>query len=273
MKLRTIAAAMLPALIMIVPGAWLGAAQVAPAGSRQEPTTPAAVSPQTPVPPAKVLTLEERADIFMARKNYGEAADYYQRALKQVNFKNAALWNKLGITYQQQTKYHGARQAYSKATHLKKDFAEAWNNIGTTYFMENKYAKSVKYYKRAIEVKTNSAAFHLNLGTSYYHLKKYQEAVDEYRVALGLDPNVLTQQSSLGAIIRARGADVEFYFYMAKAFALNGQAEEAVRYLKRALEDGFRDQKRIEEDPDFDKIRQHPAYVELMKNPPVVIKE
>jgi tetratricopeptide (TPR) repeat protein len=273
MKPRTLAAALFAAIIMIVSVALLGAAQVAATGSGQEPVTPAAVSPQAPAPPPKVLSLEDRADIFMARKNYGEAADYYQRALKQMNFKSAALWNKLGITYQQQMKYHNARKAYSKATHLKKDFAEAWNNIGTTYFMENKFGKSVKYYRRAIEAKSNDAAFHLNLGTSYYHLKKYKEAVDEYRVALGLDPNVLAQQSSLGAIIRARGTDVQFYFYMAKAFALNGQAEEAVRYLRRALEDGFRDQKRIEEDPDFDKIRQHPAYVELMKNPPVSIKE
>lgn len=273
MKPRTLVAALLAAIIMIVSAAWLGAAQVAATGPGQEQVAPAAVSPQTPATPSKVLSMEERGDIFMARKNYGEAADYYQQALKQSNFKNAGLWNKLGITYQQQMKYHGARQAYSKATHLKKDFAEAWNNIGTTYFMENKFGKSVKYYKRAIEAKSSDAAFHLNLGTSYYHLKNYKEAVDEYRAALGLDPNVLTQQSLLGTVIRAPKGDVQFYFYMAKAFALNGQAEEAVRYLKRALEDGFHDQKRIEEDPDFDKIRQHPAYVELMKNPPVPIRD
>jgi tetratricopeptide (TPR) repeat protein len=273
MKPRILVPTLFAAILLTGSGACLGAARVPATGSGQEQTTPAAVPPQTPTPPPKPLSLEERADIFMARKNYGEAADYYQRALRQLNFRNAALWNKLGITYQQQMKYHSARKAYGKATHLKKDFAEAWNNIGTTYFMENKFGKSVKYYKRAIEAKGNDAAFHLNLGTSYYHLKKHKEAVDEYRVALGLDPNVLTQQSALGAVIRARGADVQFYYYMAKAFALNGQAEEAVRYLRRALEDGFRDQKRIEEDPDFDKIRQHPAYVELMKNPPVPIRD
>jgi hypothetical protein len=60
---------------------------------------------------------------------------------------------------------------------------------------------------------------------------------------------------------------------MAKAFASIGRAEEAVRYLRRAFEDGFTDQKRIDEDPDFKKISQHPAYVELMKNLPVAIKD
>ena len=45
-----------------------------------------------------------------------------------------------------------------------------------------------------------------------------------------------------------------------------------MRYLRRALEDGFGDPKRIDEDPDFKKISQYPAFVELMRNPPVAIK-
>jgi tetratricopeptide (TPR) repeat protein len=234
---------------------------------------PAAAPPQIPAAPSRVLSFEDRADIFMARKDYGGAADYYYRALKQSNLKNPALWNKLGIAYQQQTKFHNARKAYNTATHLNKDYAEAWNNLGTVYFMENKFGKSLKYYQRAIELRGSDAAFHLNLGTSYYHLKRYDEAVAEYRTALELDPNVLTEQSMLGAIVRARGTDIQFYFYMAKAFARIGRAEEAVRYLRRAFEDGFADTKRIEEDPDFQKISQHPAYVELMKNLPVAIKD
>jgi len=45
-----------------------------------------------------------------------------------------------------------------------------------------------------------------------------------------------------------------------------------VRYLRRALEDGFELSKQIDEDPDFQKISQYPAYIELIKNPPVAIK-
>jgi len=59
---------------------------------------------------------------------------------------------------------------------------------------------------------------------------------------------------------------------MAKAFASVGDEEEAVHYLRRALEDGFNDRKRIDDDPDFKKISQFPAFVELMRNPPVAIK-
>jgi tetratricopeptide (TPR) repeat protein len=219
-----------------------------------------------------VLTLEQRADIFMARKNYADAADYYYRALKQSNFKDPMVWTKLGIAFQEESKFHSAHKAYTNATRADKNFAEAWNNQGTVYFMEKKFGRSVKYYQRAIELKGNCAAFHLNLGTSYYHLKKFDQAVEEYRTALSIDPKVVTQVSSMGTVVDASREDVEYYFYMAKAFASVGNAEYAVRYLRRALEDGFNDSKRIGEDPDFKKISQYPAYLELMRNRPVAIK-
>ena len=208
----------------------------------------------------------------MARKNYADAADYYYRALKQSSFKDPVVWNKLGIAFQQENKFHSARKAYTNATRVDKNFAEAWNNLGTVYFMEKKYGRSVTYYQRAIELKGDNAAFHMNLGTSYYHLKKFDQAVEEYRTALGIDPKVVVSGVPVGTVVHAGGTDVEFYFYMAKAFASIGNAEDAVRYLRRALEDGFNDPKRIDEDPDFKKISQYPAFVELMRNPPVAIK-
>jgi len=241
-----------------------------PLASSQESTGPTGMP--TAAPP-KALTLEQRADIFMARKNYADAADYYYQALKNGSSSDPVVWNKLGISLQQQTKFHTARQAYSRATHLDKTFAEAWNNIGTTYFLEKKVKRSVKYYQHAITVKPASASFHLNLGVAYSDLKRFPEAVQEYREALGLDPEVLKHQSAVGTTMHAGGSDVDYYFYMAKAFASMGDAEDAVHYLRRALEDGFSDHKRIDTDKDFQKISKYPAFVELMKSPPVAIKD
>jgi tetratricopeptide (TPR) repeat protein len=236
-----------------------------------------ALQQQPPEPPK--LSLEERADVFMARKAYADAADYYQRALKQSGSSDARLWNKLGIAYQSEGNNRAARKAYEEALHRRKDFSVAWNNIGTTYFLERRYSKSIKYYQRSLQLDPDSASVHLNLGTAYYHKKKYAEAVNEYRQALGLDPNVLAGQTLLGTVIRPvlseqmHGFDPLYYFYLAKVFASLGRAEEAVRYLRRALEDGFGDLNRIREDPDFQKISQFPAYGELLKNPPVPIKQ
>jgi tetratricopeptide (TPR) repeat protein len=237
----------------------------------QEP--PAAGSPSTGETRPTEITLEQRADVLMARKNYAGAIAYYDKALKESGSNNPAVWNKMGIAYQQMNAFSSARKDFRNAVHADKNFAEAWNNIGTVYFMEKRYGKSVSYYRRAIKLKGDVASFHINLGSSYLKLKKWDQAGEEYRAALSIDPTVLSPDSSVGTVVHAGLADVDYYFYMAKALASKGNAEVAVRYLRRALEDGFSGREQIESDPDFQKISKYPAYVELMRNPPVAIKK
>jgi tetratricopeptide (TPR) repeat protein len=240
-------------------------------------TTPAAAQVEAPPPPPPAnLSPEDRADIFMARKSYADAVDYYNRALKQPGMTpmdSAAIWNKLGIAFQQEVNFGAARKAYNQAIHLREDFSEPWNNLGTTYFLENNFKKSLKYYNHALKLNPYSASFHMNCGTALYRLRKYEEAVDQYRSALTLDPNILTDNAVSGTVMQTRGADAKFYFYLAKTFAILGRPDEAVHYLRRALEEGFNDQHKLQEDPDIKKISQYPAYVELMKSPPVAIKD
>jgi tetratricopeptide (TPR) repeat protein len=243
--------------------------------SWQQSPPPAPAGLQTPTNPSQsqTLSLQDRADIFMARKLYADAVDYYLRALRESKYSDPVLWNKLGIAYQQQMNFREARRSYNQALKNNKESSEAWNNIGTTWYMQNKFGKSVKYYLRALKIEPNSASFHLNLGTSYYHMKKYTEAVEAYRTALSLDPNILSERSSVATVLETKGAGPEFYFYVAKVFASLGRPEEAVRYLRHAFEDGFTDHKKINQDPDFQKIGQNPAFIELMNNLPIPIKD
>jgi tetratricopeptide (TPR) repeat protein len=240
-------------------------------GEQAPSTTPALDTPQTKLDAR--ISAEERADIFMARKSYADAVDYYVRALRQPGTSKAILWNKLGIAYQFQVDYRNARKAYKQAAKLQDGYAEPWNNLGTTYFLQGKFHSSVKYYMHAMALNPSSASFHMNLGASYTHMKKYPEAVDQYRQALILDPNVLTEHSTNAPSIQAHGADKEFYFYMAKVFASLGRVDDSLRYLRHALEDGFKDYKRLDEDPDFAKMSTVPEYVALRKNPPVSIPD
>ena len=145
-------------LVMVAAVFW-GVAPGIGAGFCPGQAAPAAASRPASAIQTRALTLEQRADIFMARKNYDDAADYYYRALKQSSLKDPALWNKLGIAFQEQSKFHNATKAYSSATRIDKNFAEAWNNLGTVYFMEKKFGRSIKYYRRAIELKGSQCLF------------------------------------------------------------------------------------------------------------------
>ena len=230
-------------------------------------------APLYPSPPRPALPPEMRGDIFMARKDYPKAVDFYSRAIRQTGQGNAVLWNKLGIALQQEDNFRGAEKAYRRSVRLQRDFAAAWNNLGTTYYLTNRYGKSIKLYKRAVKLDSKAASFHLNLGTAYYHKHKYELAVGEYRAALVLDPNILLENSSSGSIVQARTADVGYYFYMAKVFASLGRNQEAIRYLRHAFEDGFKDFRRLDRDPDFIKVRNDPAYISLRQHPPKAITD
>ena len=67
-------------------------------------------------------------------------------------------------------------------------------------------------------------------------------------------PNVLSRHSRSATTVQTRGADAEFYYYLAKALASMSRPNEAIHCLRRALEDGFKDMKRLDDDPDFQKI-------------------
>ena len=261
-----------PSLYLCLFLASLGSVGARVAPRPQGLTPPGAAAQQ----PAKTeLTAEERADIFMARKSYADAVDYYARALRQNNTHEAAaaIWNKMGISFQQEDNYLAARKSYQKALKLNPDLSEAWNNLGTTYFLQNKTGKSVKYYQHAIALEPSSASFHMNLGTTYTRLKKFPLAVDEYRAALTLDPTILYEHSTTGTVVQPRRVDAEYFFYMAKVFASLGRAPEAISYLRRAFEEGFHNTKQLDDDPDFAKISKDADYVALRNSPPVPIPE
>ena len=271
MRTRTTARLIVTCLACVLScGGWRWLDTLSPLQQAKQATS--GVTPEDSAQQSKQLSLEERADIFMARKAYADAADYYSRALRQSR-SDPVLWNKLGIAYQQLMDFNASRKAYKEAIRRRQNYPEAWNNLGTTFYLANKFPKSIKYYRKAIELSPSSASFHLNLGTSFYRMKRPKEAVEEYRRALTLDPNILNERSVMGTIIQARGSDVDYYFYMAKVFASLGRTEEAVRYLRRAFEDGFKQFKKLDEDADFLRISHDPSYVALRNNPPVPIKD
>ena len=262
-----------PSLYLCLVVGSLGSVGARVAPQTQSLAQPASAAAQQPA--HTELTAEQRADIFMARKSYADAVDYYARALRQNNTHevSATIWNKMGISLQQQDDYQNARKSYKKALKLNPDLAEAWNNLGTTYFLQSKYGKSVKYYQHAIALDPSSASFHMNLGTSYTRMKKFPPAVAEYRAALTLDPTILVEHSTTGTVVQPREADADYFYYMAKVFASLGRAPEAVSYLRRAFEEGFKNVKRLDEDPDFAKISKDADYVALRNSPPVPIPE
>jgi tetratricopeptide (TPR) repeat protein len=223
----------------------------------------AAQAPKTP------LSAETRGDIFMARKMYREAID----AFREDKSKNPVIANKIGIAYHQMQQLDNARKSYELAIRLKPDYAEAINNLGTVYYARKSFSRAARYYQRALKYAPNSASIYSNLGTAYFARKKYKEAMATYQTALKLDPNVFENHGSYGVLLEERSVEerAKFHFHMAKLYAQAGRNDLALQYLRKALEEGYKDKKKIEEDPDFQAMRDLPEFKELLALEPRVL--
>jgi tetratricopeptide (TPR) repeat protein len=218
------------------------------------------------------ITPELRGDIFMAKKQYREAVD----AFHEGSPKDPVLLNKTGIAYHQMMQFDSALKSYQQAVRLKKDYLEAINNIGTIYYARKNYRRSITYYQRAIKIapqQERSASIYSNLGTSYFARKQYKAAADAFQTALTLDPDVFEHRSSFGVMLEERNVEerAKYHYYVAKLYAKNGRNELALQYLRKALEEGFKERKQLEKDPEFAAMRDMQEFKDLLALEPRVL--
>jgi len=215
------------------------------------------------------LSAEQRADILMARKMYREAIDVY----KEGPLDSAIIWNKIGIAYHQMLQMSEASKYYQHAIKLNSKYAEAINNLGTIYYARRSYRRAIGQYNKALKIAPNSASIYSNLGTAQFARKKYEEASISYQKALALDPEVFEHRSAYGTLLQERTVSekARFHYYLAKTYASAGNTERALQYIRMALEEGFKERRKLMEEPEFAKLRETAEFKELMATEPRVL--
>lgn len=215
------------------------------------------------------ITPEMRGDIFMARKMFREAVDMY----RQMPADSPICWNKVGIAYHQMLELDLARRSYEKSVKLKPDYAEAINNLGTIYYARKSYRKSITYYRRALKVNPASASVLSNLGTAYFARRNYETAFRTYQEALAIDPEVFEHRNAAGVLLQERTVEerAKFHFYLAKTYAKAGQYERAMMYLRKAIEEGFKERDKLTQDPEFAALQAMPEFQDLLKYQPKIL--
>lgn len=238
------------------------------AGAR-ETNIPPAASPIPGPEPRAHLSIEQRADIYMARKMYREAAELYVSIRPATHIS----LNKAGIAHHQVGDLDGARRFYDRAIRMKKDYAEAHNNLGAVWYAKRSYRRAENQYKKALKLAPMSASMHSNLGTAYFARKKYQQASESYARALELDPEVFEHRSGQGTLLQERTVEerAKFNFYLAKTYAKAGVTDRALLYIRKALEYGFKDRKRFLTDEDFASLHALAEFTDLMASEPRVL--
>jgi tetratricopeptide (TPR) repeat protein len=191
--------------------------------------------------PTRELSPEEMGDLFMARKQYFEAAQAFKN-LSDQNPRNAVYLNKLGIALHQQEALGLALKYYERALKVNPKYADAQNNIGTIWYQRKRFGKAIRAYEKAIKLRDDMAVLYSNLGYAYFGDKKYEASIAAFRIALAKDPQFFEHNSSRsGSLLQDRSVSDRgrFYFLLAKSFAETGNVERAVLYLRKAKDEGY----------------------------------
>ena len=238
-----------------------------------------------PSPNATVADLESSADKLREQNMYRDAVDYYEVALKKEP-KNAVLWNKRGIALLQLKRLKEGEDSFKRSIKYDKKYPDAYNNLGVIYYQEasaralkggsKDYGKAIKNYSKAIKLRDDSASFHSNLGTAFFNQGEFQKAIIEYHRALELDPDIFERNSRAGVAAHLASPEdrAHFSYMLAKMYAQAGNADRALYYLRRALEDGYKHVNDALKDSEFAVVRKDPRFTELMGvNRPTAVSE
>ena len=63
----------------------------------------------------------------------------------------------------------------------------------------------------------------------------------------------------------------KYHYWMAALYAQEGRSELALQYLRKALEEGYKERKKLPEDPAFASMRELPEFKQLIALEPRVL--
>jgi len=209
----------------------------------------------------KELPVQQRADILMARGEYVAAIAAYQ----QSNLQSALVWNSIGMAYHHLFALDEARKAYQTALTLNPHFSAAANNLAAVYYAQRDFGQAEHWYKRALKHSSENAVIYCNLGTAYFAEAKYKKGTKEYRKAFAIDEKVFSPEDNV--MVQAgstREQRIAMNYFVAETYASAGKKEQALTYLRKAMDEGFKDRKRLIEDKDFAALRTTPEFQHLL---------
>ena len=207
----------------------------------------------------------ERAKVQMAEKKYEGAIQTYQELLK-AEPKNAMYMNMIGIAYLDLGNFTQAKKNFIRASKADRKFSSAVNNLGMVYYHQKDFKGAIREYLRAAAIDPEQAGTHANLGFAYYKTNKFSEAAVEFQKALEIDPTIFERNDKAGSMVQDRSVSNHglFFFTMAKVYAQKKDAVHCAEYLRKSLDEGYKDIGKARTDPAFKDVINEPVVQAVM---------
>ena len=207
-----------------------------------------------------------------AQKRFLDSIDFYNAALAKQP--SALLWNKDGMSYlllQRRIRQPSALIMPSSSTST---LPKATTTAATSSRWKKKYDKAIKYYTKALKLRPNDAVFQYNMGSSYFGKHDYVHAAQAYKAAFALDPDIFNRVSRTGVMAQATSPEdrAAFSFMVARMYAQAGDFDHSLEYLRKAMEDGYKDINKVYTESEFATMRTDKRFEELMAQRPQAIQ-
>lgn len=221
-----------------------------------------------PSPDATASDLEARADELHGQKLYFDAIDYYRAALRKIGAgeSQAKIYNKICRTQLVMTRWRDGQKSCQQAIKADRKMPDPYNNLGVAYYEEKRYGAAIKQYQKAIELDDSAASFYSNLGAALFAKKEFEKSAKAYQRALELDPDVFERSSRQGVQAQVPSPEdrARYDYTVAKLYAKMGFSDRSLEYLRKAMEEGYKDFKNVYKDEEFAGLRKDKRFTELM---------
>ncbi|PZO45949.1 MAG: hypothetical protein DCF15_21040 [Phormidesmis priestleyi] len=193
------------------------------------------------------LYLWKLGDAFYSSNFYEEAIACYDAALAIKPDKHEALYNK-GNSLDDLGRREEAIACYDAALAIKPDKHEALSNKGVSLDDLGRREEAIACYDAALAIKPDDHTALSNKGVSLDDLGRREEAIACYDAALSIKPD-----------------KHEALYNKACCYSLQGDTDNALRFLQDAIALDAKYQNMAQTDTDFDAIRQDPRFQNLIK--------
>ena len=208
-----------------------------------------------------VVTPELLADLMVVHGHYADAIEAYRKIRPQ----NAEIYNKIGVAYQRMANEEDAIANYGQATKLDSKFAAPYNNLGTIYFHQNNNKRATAAVQEVDQAGRSDRSVLEQPGRGVYGGTPVQQRRRGLREGVLLDPDIF-QEIAMNGIqqIESPAELAKLYLTFAEIYAHAGMKVQAILYLHKAIEEGFKDRQQLQQDQQLATLHGNPEFEALL---------
>ena len=196
--------------------------------------------------PADIEALSTLGNLLRSQKHYGDAIDFYSKAIEATPKDDKSLWGLLyfrGIAYERNKQWPQAEADLKRALEIQPDQPLVLNYLGYSWIDQGIHLdEGFKMLRRAVSLRPEDGFIVDSLGWAHFRLGDYDEAVRELERAVNLKPSDPTINDHLGDAYWRSNRKLEAQFQWNHARDLNPDPSDLSRIVEK-IKNGMPDEK------------------------------